>query len=158
MAIEYLNSEILKEPIGDFTQQQLAKAIKTGSEGTDMKDVDLLNKDPKILQAGPSVDFDANLAPREFQEVLEDGKKKLPTIAWIVIGEGTNESSHSVLITAVDMSAQMIEYNDPVYGGQRESLKTFLEKWYRRDKILVRIRLGARDIRKLEQFLPKGSR
>jgi hypothetical protein len=153
MAIDYLNSNKLKDPISGLSMTDLARMMKTRFGGTHMNYVQLINDDERVLAAAPSVEFDAALQPREFENIVEDLKSELPVIAWSSLGSNDDEAPHAVIVTGVSTSREEITYNCPVRGRRTTPSKPFLDTWYHRDKLLIRIKLGKRDIRKMDQYL-----
>jgi hypothetical protein len=122
-----------------------------------MNYVQLINEDDHVLAAAPSVEFDGSLQPREFENIVEDLKSELPVIAWSSLGDKHDDAPHAVIVTGVSTSKEEISYNCPVRGRRTVSSKQFLDTWYLRDKLLIRIKLGKRDIRKMDQYLSGGS-
>jgi len=92
-----------------------------------MNYVQLINDDERVLAAAPSVEFDAALQPREFENIVEDLKSELPVIAWSSLGSNDDEAPHAVIVTGVSTSREEITYNCPVRGRRTTPSKPFLD-------------------------------
>lgn len=102
----------------------------------------------------PSVEFDARKIQRDIRDAQEDlDSRKLPVIAWLIIGEGGyEESCHAVVITQIDRTSGEITYLDPWDGEKTESLIEFSQKWEKADKWLVRLIFARRENKQIEEF------
>jgi hypothetical protein len=159
MVIEYLNLHRLSDPIQFQTVAEVASQVETDFDGTDIDKVRLLNRDRRVLAAVPSVEFDARKIQRDFMDILHDvnaknPRERLPVIAWLIVGEGYDESCHAVVVTQIDREAHEITYLDPYFGQRSENLDDFSRKWEKADKWLVRLKLGQRESKTIEEFSP----
>lgn len=154
MVIDYMNAHLLTEPAATLEVSELAAMVKTEYTGTEINDVKRLNGELAIMQAAPSLEFDAAEKPREMEDIEEDLKKGLPLIAWIGKGKDPFMWKHAVVIVNVSRSRQWIRYNDPTHGDRKHvDLDEFSKEWYAADRWLVRLILGRRDTRKMTEFV-----
>jgi hypothetical protein len=139
MVIEYLNANMLADPIQLATVADIAGVVETDDEGTDMDNVRDLNKDRRVVAATPSIEFDARKIQRDIREAMEDlnPQHRLPAIAWLILGEGYDERCHAVCLTEIKRETDEITYIDPWYGQKTENLVPFSHEWEKADRWLV---------------------
>lgn len=159
MVIDYLNANLLTDPIKFQTVSEVAEVVNTDFLGTDLDDVRFLNKDKRILAAVPSVRFDARKIQRDITDILEDvhakpPRTRLPVIAWLIVGEEPDTSCHAVVVTEFDRENHKITYADPYYGQKTDDLDDFSKMWDAADKWLVRLKFGRNLDKSIEEFQP----
>jgi uncharacterized protein YvpB len=88
---------------------------------------------------------------------------KQPPIAWVQLSEEGNihKCAHAVVITEIDKDGNRIYYNDPIFGEKSEDLTSFITRWDEEDRVLVKVKIGKKKQRMLEEFgqnkeLPKN--
>jgi hypothetical protein len=160
MVIDFLNINLLTDPIQFQSPSEIALEVGTDFNGTDMDDVRRLNKDRRVLACAPSVEFDTKKIQRNFTEILEDvnaknPRRRLPVIAWVIVGETIfDKSCHAVVITHVDRDEgkHEITYIDPYWGQKTVDLDKFSNQWDEADKWLIRLKFGRRQEKQMEAF------
>jgi hypothetical protein len=61
-------------------------------------------------------------------------------------------------VSGVDRDKHLIYYSDPIFGEKEEDLGSFMSRWEKLDRVLVKVKIGKR--RMLDEFLEyeeKGS-
>lgn len=150
MILDYIRPTLdMEENIPIFEVEQIADIVETKEDGTSFEDVRNLNKE--ILKANPSVEF-ATRRQSNIKEIIEEINHRRPIIVGIAIEE-SGVYNHSVVITGIDMGNQLIYYNDPIYGEREEGLGSFMSKWERFDNYIIKLKLGERQQRKLEEWM-----
>lgn len=151
MVIDYLNANRLSDPIQFQTVAEVVSVINTDFLGTDMDDVRNLNKDRRVMAAVPSVEFDARKIQRDFMDIVDDLRARLPVIAWLKVGD---DQYHAVVITEVNREGtnHEITYMDPYYGQKTSDLDEFSKQWEGADKWLIRLKFGRKKEAQIEAF------
>jgi hypothetical protein len=152
MVIDYMNNKMLNEKTANMSVMEIADAIGTRSDGTNINDVSKINK--KIVDAVPSLEFKPEYRPHTLEDIHKLLESGLPCIAWLVIKpDGIHETVHAVVITGLDLKANVIYYNDPYFSKESESLGEFTAKWERADRALVRLVLGGKQRKVLTEWM-----
>ena len=140
--------------VPDFDLDKIGKIIETKADGTFPKKVLNLNKVKEVATAMPSIEFEVELKRHTLDEIsgeLNDGQ---PPIAWVRLTDtaGVHKCAHAVVITALDRENDRIYYNDPIFGEKNEDLSSFLTRWENEDRVLVKVQIGKKPQRMLEEF------
>jgi len=87
-------------------------------------------------------------------EIEEEIRERQPPIAWVRLSdkEGSHKCAHAVVITDLDKESGRIYYNDPMFGEKTEDLPSFLTRWENEDRILIKVKIGKKPQRMLEEF------
>jgi hypothetical protein len=134
----------------------IAEIIETRKDGTLIEDIRNLNKNKKVIQVIPSLEFDVNLNPHSLSEIEDEIKNHRPLIAWVELSDGNRKFSHAVVIIGFEKDDKhLIFYNDPIFGEQQEEIGTFMARWERADRLLVKVKIGKREQRLLEEYIQK---
>ncbi len=149
MVFDYVNGS-LTDQLPNREIDDIGSIIGTKEDGTPFEEIKKINK--AIVEATPSVEFDAEYKAHKFNEVLEEIANNRPVIAWVAVEEN-GIFNHSVVITGVDMTTQLIYYNDHIYGQSMEPIGKFISKWDKVDTILIKLKLGAREQKSLDEWV-----
>ena len=157
MVLDYISRiEHPSKNVPEFSVEDIAKILRTDELGTPLENIKNLNKNERILLAIPSIEFVDKNGCR-FDEIKTELENNRPIISWISPSEIFTGLSHSVVITGIDEGKLLVYYNDPLYGKKVESMVKFLSMWDRADRVLIKIKIGARTQRLLDEF-PKDKR
>jgi len=149
-------SNCLEGQAPDLDIDDIAKIIGTEEDGTLFEKVRNLNTNPNVLRAIPSLEFDVDLKMRSLSEIEDEVEKAhRPVIAIIEISDGIHRYRHAVVITGLDMDKHLIYYNDPVFGEMQEEIGTFMSKWERVDRLLIKVKIGEREQKLLDEYFQK---
>ena len=138
----------------DFDLDKIGKVIETKDDGTFPEKVLNLNKVKEVATAMPSIEFEVELKKHTLDEISEEINDKQPPIAWVVLTdeEGIHRCAHAVVITDIDRKNDRIYYNDPMFGEKDEDLSSFLTRWDYEDRVLIKVKIGKKAQRMLEEF------
>jgi len=151
MVLEYINDGLgggnLNLSIGD-----ISKIVGTTEDGTVFDDVNKINKNMKILKAIPSIEFVVKYEYHILKDIEDEIKNGRPAIAWI-LPLGARNMKHSIVITGLDLDKSLIYYNDPISGEVEARLGEFMSLWDKTDRTLIRVKIGKREQRLLDEWL-----
>jgi hypothetical protein len=137
--------------IPDFDLDKIGKIVEIKRDGTYPEKVLNLNKVKEVVTAMPSIEFEYEMKTHAIDEIEEELNDKQPMIAWVTLMKG-KRSAHAVVITGLDMETRTVYYNDPIYGQQEEDLPSFLTRWEDQDHTLLKVKIGKKTQRILEEF------
>jgi len=142
----------------DFDLDKIGKILETRSDGTYPEKVLNLNKVKEVATAMPSIEFEIELRSHTLDEIEEEINERQPPIAWVRLSDSAgHKCAHAVVITDLDRRNDRIYYNDPMFGEMDEALPSFLTRWENEDRILIKVKIGKKAQRMLEEF-PKEER
>jgi len=135
--------------------EEICEIVGTTKDGTNLEDVKRINSNPKIKKAIPSIEFDVNYDRHTLREIEHEIEEKhMPTIAWIKPLEANDRDlEHAVVITDISRDDYKICYNDPLFGEKQMELGKFMELWERTDRTLIKVRVGEREQRLLDEWI-----
>jgi len=133
----------------------IAKIIETRADGTLLENVRNLNTNLTVLRAIPSLEFDVDLKMHSLSEIEEEINNNRPVIAWVELSEGIHRCAHAIVITGLDRDEALIYYNDPMFGQKQEEIGAFMSRWERADRLLIKVKIGKREQRLLEEYVRK---
>jgi hypothetical protein len=139
--------------VPDFDIERIGKIIGTMEEGTLPEDILNLNRVPEVSTARPSIEFELKPVFHSLNELTTEIKANQPPIAWICSSdkEKLHKFDHAVVITGVENGR--VYYNDPIFGKKDDSAGDFLAKWDDEDRVLVKVKIGKKKEKMLEEFL-----
>ena len=147
----------------DFELERIEKIIETKRDGTFPEKVLNLNKVKEVASSIPSIEFEVELKSHSLDELISEVSDNQPPIAWVQLSEEGNihKCAHAVVITEIDKDGNRIYYNDPIFGEKSEDLTSFITRWDEEDRVLVKVKIGKKKQRMLEEFdqskeLPKN--
>lgn len=139
--------------IPDFDLDKIGKIIETKGDGTYPEKILNLNKVKEVATAMPSIEFEVELKRHTLDEISEELNDRQPLIAWVRLSDTTgHKCSHAVVITDLDRKNDRIYYNDPMFGEKDEDLSSFLTRWENEDRVLIKVKIGKKPQRMLEEF------
>jgi hypothetical protein len=138
----------------DFDLEKIGKIIETRRDGTYPEKVKNLNKVKEVVTAMPSIEFEYEMKRHAIDEIEAELNDKQPMIAWVTLMSG-RRTAHAVVITGLENG--IVYYNDPIYGEQKEDLPSFLTRWEEQDRTLIKVKIGKKTQRILEEFEEKVS-
>jgi hypothetical protein len=139
--------------VPDFDLEKIGKIIETREEGTYAEDVLNLNKVKEVKTAIPSIEFEVELKNHTLNEIFDELNDRQPPIAWIKLSDTAGHAcGHAVVITDLDKKNNKIFYNDPIFGEVVEGLPSFLDRWDHEDRVLIKVKIGKKPQRMLEEF------
>ena len=133
----------------------IAEIIETRTDGTLLENVRNLNTDLAVLRAIPSLEFDVDLRMHSLSEIEEETNNNRPVIVWVELSEGVRRCAHAVVVTGLDRDKNLIYYNDPMFGEMQEEIGAFMSRWERIDRLLIKIKIGKREQRLLDEYVRK---
>jgi hypothetical protein len=138
----------------DLDLESIGKIIGTKKDGTLPETVLNLNKVKEVATALPSIEFEFELKRHTLDEINDEIEDKQPPIAWTRLTEkgGVHKCPHAVIITDLERKNNRIYYNDPIHGKVEEALDVFLDNWEIEDRVLIKVKIGKRPQRILEEF------
>jgi predicted double-glycine peptidase len=103
------------------------------------------------MTAIPSIEFEYEIKRHAIDEIEEelDELNKQPMIAWVTLMKG-RKAAHAVVVTGLEN--RIVYFNDPIYGKQEEDLATFLTRWEDQDRTLIKVKIGKKRQKMLEEF------
>jgi len=134
----------------------IAEIMETRADGTLPEKVKNLNTNPDVLRVIPSLEFDVDLRMHSFSEIEEEIEANRPVIAWVDLSEGIHRATHAVVITGLDREQDLIYYNDPMFGELQQDISTFVSRWENVDRLLIKVKIGKREQRLLDEYVQKG--
>jgi hypothetical protein len=140
--------------VPDFDLEKIGKIIETREDGTYPDKVLNLNKVKDVFTSLPSVEFEVTLKRHTLNEINEEINNNQPPIAWIRLTEkgDTHKCAHAVVVTYIDIKNNWVSYNDPISGEINEPLDVFQSNWEYYDSILIKVKIGKKPQRILEEF------
>lgn len=159
MVIDFLRTTTRRtstDVLPSLNIKQIGRIVGTDLTGTSLEGIKNLNMNRKILKLVPSLEFGCKQLC-EFEEIVAEIKSNRPVIAWISASDEKTQFkfTHSVVITGVDAEGQAICYNDPIWGEKEESVADFMRKWEGTDRTLIKIEIGTRAQRLLDEWVHK---
>jgi len=136
----------------------IAEIIETKIDGTLLENVRNLNTDLTVLRAIPSLEFDVDLRMHSLSEIEDEINNNRPVIAWVEMSEGIHRCAHAIVITGLDKDKDLIYYNDPMFGEVQEEIGAFMSRWERVDRLLIKVKIGKREQRLLDEYVLKEER
>jgi len=152
MVLEYIRRKFPDVPDLDITT--IAKAIKTDDGGTMFANLKGVNNE--LIKSSPSIDFVPEWGCK-LEDIEAELKAQHPVIAWVTMPSPQGPYSHSIVITDIDKENLAIYYNDPVYGKKEMPLGEFISMWKESFSILIKIKIGERRQRFIEEYVEKTS-
>jgi len=139
--------------VPDFDIDKIGKIIETKADGTFPEKVLNLNKVKEVATAMPSIEFEVELKRHTLDEISEELNDRQLLIAWVRLSDTTgHKCAHAVVITNLDRENDRIYYNDPMFGEKDEDLSSFLTRWENEDRVLIKVKIGKKPQRMLEEF------
>jgi uncharacterized protein YvpB len=107
----------------------------------------------EVSTARPSIEFELIPKFHPLDELATEIDARQPPIAWIwsYDKEKLRKFDHAVVITGVENGR--VYYNDPVFGKKDDSSDDFLTKWDDEDRVLIKVKIGKKKEKMLEEFL-----
>ena len=138
----------------DFDLEKIEKIIDTRDDGTSPEEILNLNRVSEVASAMPSIEFELQIKYHTLDELIKEREEDQPSIAWIRLTDEGNihGCTHAIVITDVDKPNNLIYYNDPIFGERTEPIDKFLARWDDEDRVLVKIKIGKKKQRMLEDF------
>jgi len=139
--------------VPDFDLERIGKIIETMEEGTLPQNILNLNRVREVSTARPSIEFEQKPSFHSLDELAIEIEARQPPIAWIwsYDKEKLHKFDHAVVITGVENGR--VYYNDPVFGKKDDSTDGFLTKWDDEDRVLVKVKIGKKKEKMLDEFL-----
>jgi hypothetical protein len=153
MILMYIENSF-EDYVPDFDLDRIEKIIETKADGTYPEKVMNLNKVKEVLTSMPSIEFEVEFKRHTIDEIVAELNEKQPMIAWttLVDENKVRKCAHAVVITDLDKESSLICYNDPIFGERTEDLSSFLAKWENQDRVLIKVKIGKKPQRMLEEF------
>lgn len=156
MVLDYINSS-LKGNL-NIEIEDIAGTVRTTRDGTVFNNVNRINSNKEILRAIPSIEVTAKYEHHALKDIEDEIQNGRPVIAWVQLPEGsTRNMSHSIVITDINRGGYVIYYNDPIFGEQQKNLGEFMDMWDRTDRILIKVKVGEREQRLLDEWIRRNS-
>jgi hypothetical protein len=151
MIFMFVESSFENCRVPDFDIEKIGKIVETRKDGTYPEKVMNLNKVKEIMTAIPSIEFEYEIKRHAIDEIEEelDELNKQPMIAWVTLMKG-RKAAHAVVVTGLEN--RIVYFNDPIYGKQEEDLATFLTRWEDQDRTLIKVKIGKKRQKMLEEF------
>jgi predicted double-glycine peptidase len=151
MVLEYVKNRIT-EGFPDLDVKAISEAVRTNEEesGTSFEDIKRINE--KLIKTKPSLEFVAGFN-HKIEEIKEEIDNDRPVIAWVMMPSPQGDFRHSIVITEFDEDKLLIYYNDPVYGKENVPARKFMDMWGELFYILIKIKIGEKKQRKLEEYV-----
>lgn len=134
----------------------IAEIVETKADGTLPEKVRNLNDGKHVLKAVPSIEFDVDLKPHSLVEIEKEIDEKRPVIAWVELSNGVHKCAHAVVVSGLDRDKHLIYYNDPIFGEKEEEIGSFMSRWEKLDRILIKVKIGKR--RMLDEFFEEEAK
>jgi hypothetical protein len=140
--------------VPDFDLDKIGKVIETRRDGTYPEKVLNLNKVKEVDTAMPSIEFEVELKRHTLDEISEEINNRQPPIVYVRLtdADGIHKCAHAVIITDLEKESDRIYYNDPMFGEKTEDLSSFLTRWENEDRVLIKVKIGKKPQRMLEEF------
>jgi len=157
MVLDYIANNCLEDGNLDLEIDDICRIVKTTSDGTIFENVKLINSDKRILKAIPSIEVVAKYEHHTLEDIEEELRNGRPAIAWILPREAVDrDTQHSIVITGIDKEGYKICCNDPIFGVREMSLGDFISCWDATDRTLVKVKVGQRLQRILDEWAEKA--
>lgn len=136
---------------------EIGNIVETAIDGTLPEKVMNLNRNREVLKAIPSLEFDVDLRTHAFSEIEQEIESNRPVIAWVELADarGLRKTVHAIVITGLNRERHLIYYNDPMFGEREEDIGVFMSGWENVDRILVKIKIGQKEQRILDEYVQK---
>jgi len=157
MIFEYI-SKCLEGQAPNLDIDDIAEIIETRADGTLPENIRNLNTNLNVLRAIPSLEFDVDLKTHSLSEIEEEINNNRPVIAWVELSDGIRKCAHAIIITGLDRDKHLICYNDPMFGEKQEEIGVFMSRWERVDRILIKVKIGKREQRLLDEYVQKAEK
>jgi len=146
-------SNSFEDRVPNFDLDKIGKIIETRCDGTYPEKILNLNKVKEVLTAIPSIEFEYELRKHTLDEIEEEiDPNRQPVIAWTRLIVGNKHCTHAVVVTGFEKENGVIYYNDPIFGEKTENRASFLTKWENEDRVLIKVKIGKKTQRMLEEF------
>jgi hypothetical protein len=153
MIFKFIEETYKDSRVPDFDLGRIGKIIDTMEEGTLPEGILNLNRVPEVATAKPSIEFELKVKFHPLDELVAETDAHQPPIAWIwsFDKEKLHKFDHAVVVTGVENGR--VYYNDPVFGKKDDSTDDFLAKWDDEDRVLVKVKIGKKTEKMLEEFM-----
>ena len=151
MIFEYTRGLMPNGKIPTLEVEEISRIIDTSEDGTVSDNIDNLNSNREVLKAKPSIELEVSFT-NSFSEIEKEIEADRPVIAWIFVSDNHRGFAHSVVVTGLDMENGIVHYNDPIYGEVQGEIGTFVSMWEKTDTVLIKIKIGEREQRKIEEY------
>lgn len=153
MVFMYIGSSF-EGHVPDFDLDKIGKIIETKGDGTFPEKVMNLNKVKEVLTSMPSIEFEVEFKRHTLDEIEAELNERQPMIAWVRLTDENKirKCAHAVVITDLEKENSLIYYNDPIFGEKTEDLSSFLARWENEDRALIKVKIGKKPQRMLEEF------
>ena len=152
MIFMYIETSHPEGRVPDFDLEKIGKIIETRVDGTYPDMILNLNGVKEVSSSIPSIEFEFELKSHSLTEIEKEIEKKQPPIAWVELTDNQHRCTHAVVITGIDKPNDKILFNDPIFGEQSEYLSNFISRWENEDRVLVKVKIGKKKQRMLEEF------
>lgn len=144
----------------DLDLEKIQKIIETKWDGTFPEKVLNLNSEKisEVSSAIPSIEFELKLTYHSLDEIENEINDKQPPIILIRLydEEHVKKCAHAVVITGLEREKGLIYYNDPIHGEKTAKITDFITLWDEEDRVLIKVKIGKKKQRMLEEFDKKG--
>jgi hypothetical protein len=148
----YIATSYPEGRVPDFDLETIGKIVETKVDGTYPDKVLNLNGVKEVSSAIPSIEFEFELKSHTLTEIEKEIEEKQPPIAWVELTDDHHRCTHAVVVTGFDKLNDKILFNDPIFGERSEPLPNFLSRWENEDRVLVKVKIGKKKQRMLEEF------
>jgi len=144
--------------VPDFDLEKIGKIVETMEDGTFPDKIMNLNKVREVSTAKPSIEFELEPKFHPLNELIAEVDAKQPPIAWIWSFDKAkiHKFTHAVVITNVENG--QVYYNDPMFGMKNDSTDDFLAKWDDENRVLVKVKIGKKKEKMLEECVDEFNR
>jgi hypothetical protein len=157
MVLDYVVENTSEDGNLDLEIDDICKIVRTTSDGTVFEDVKNINSDERIQKAIPSIEFVVKYEHHALDEIEDELRGGRPTIAWILPPDVVDrEMQHSIVVTGINRTAYRVYYNDPFFGEKEMELGKFMSCWDETDRTLIKIKVGERVQRLLDEWVEKS--
>ncbi len=139
--------------VPNFDLEKIGDIVETMGDGTFPDKILNLNSVREISSARPSIEFEHKIKFHSLNELIEEIDDKQPPIAWILSQDTAklHKFDHAVVVSNVENDR--VYYNDPMFGKQSDPTDEFLAKWDEEDRVLVKVKIGKKKQKMLEDLL-----
>ena len=136
----------------DFDLEKIGKIIETRADGTYPEKILNLNRAKEVASSKPSIEFDHQIKYHTLDEISKELEEKQPPIAWVRLTDKgiIHGCTHAVVIKGLNKPNNTIYFNDPMLG---ENINDFLARWDEEDRVLVKVKIGKKEQRMIEDFV-----
>ncbi|WGM90694.1 MAG: papain-like cysteine protease family protein [Candidatus Bathyarchaeum tardum] len=152
MVLMFIKNFYPQGRVPDFDLEEIGKIIDTRADGTYPNMILNLNSVPEVLAAIPSIEFEYALKWHTLTELETEIGDGQPPIVMIDLKDDQHRCKHAVVITEVNESTNQVYFNDPIYGERSMYIPDFLASWDSWDREVVKIKIGKKKQRMLEEF------